>query len=87
MTTNKTEPKPKNDATPRKERVSSLEKAQSDLAKLKEKRNEIDKKIAAMEEKCMQLLFKTDSDVKAKAFGISAKSEAPAVSSETPASK
>lgn len=91
MTTKDKEPKLKNDGTPRKERISALSKAQSDLAKLEEKRNVINAQISALKERCIQLYAKTDPDIKAKALGIPAKSEAtkeaPAVSSGTQASK
>lgn len=64
----------KKDGTPRKERISALSKAQGDLAKLKEKRSEINLQITALEAKCIQLYIKTDSDIKAKALGTPAKS-------------
>lgn len=55
----------------RKPRVSSLERAQSDLIKFKKKRDEIDKQIDILEAKCLQLFAKSDPDLKARAFGVS----------------
>jgi hypothetical protein len=71
------EPKLNNDGTPRKKRISALSKAQSELAKLEEKRNEINVQISALKERCIQLYAKSDPDIKAKALGTPTKSEDP----------
>lgn len=86
-----TDRKLKTDGTPRKERTSSLVKAQNELAKLKEKLKALTEQIDDLEEKCIQLYSRKDPDIKAKALGVAANpskpKEAPADSSKTPASK